>query len=573
MTKRGLLPAALAALLASPVLAGAATTLMPGVRYERDTRLIGGSPVVVHIVRTPPHGGLYRLRPALSHNTVVGHQTVPAMQRSRAGRATSVGVNADRFQTTTGRPSGVFLRNGLLYTRGYRARSSLAVAFDGRLLVERLGFAGFWRAEGSDRHAVEAMNDRVVDPPGVALFTPTRGARTTRASGAYEVVFQRLPKAMLDGRLTGTVTAVRRDGGTAIPRRGAVLQARGTARRMLRREARVGTQVTVRVRMPELPADAADAIGGGPLLVRDGNPVRQADEYFSLGILLPRHPRTAVGQLRNGALLFVVADGRSLRSHGVTNWQLARLMANLGSVTAMGFDGGGSSTLAFDGRVLNRPSDGAPRLVSNALFLEYYGVYAPRVGGPPLSPNGDGVADSKLLGAKVVRPSSVELRLVRPNGSVAWRRSDTVGPGRLTRRVGSRQMREGTWRWVAEATETESGRTSRAVRRFKVNRTLGHLRLSKETVRVRRGRGGRLAAAVALTRDARVVATVRRSGRVVRTLHRGQATPGTKRWVWNGRNAAGRVVQSGRYLVHVRASNGLGTVSLQDRVRVVRVRR
>ena len=378
---------------------------------------------------------------------------------------------------------------------------------------------------------------------------------------------------MLNGRLTGTVTAVSRDGGTAIPPRGAVLQARGTARRVLRREARVGTQVTVRVRMPELPADAADAIGGGPLLVRDGNPVRQADEYFSLGILLPRHPRTAVGQLRNGRLLFVVADGRSLRSHGVTNWQLARLMANLGSVTAMGFDGGGSSTLAFDGRVLNRPSDGVPRPVSNALFLEYYGIYAPRVGGPPLSPNGDGVADSKLLAAKVVRHSSVELRLVRPNGTVAWRRNDVVGSGRLTRRVGTRAMREGTWRWVAEATETESGRTSRAVRRFRVNRTLGHLRLSKETVRVRRGRGGRLAVDVSLTRDARLVATVRRGGRVVRTLARGEAAPGAKRWVWNGRNAAGRVVRSGRYLVHVRASNGLGAVSLQDGVRVVRVSR
>ena len=106
-----------------------------------------------------------------------------------------------------------------------------------------------------------------------------------------------------------------------------------------------------------------------------------------------------------------------------------------------------------------------------------------------------------------------------------------------------------------------------------MNRTLGHLRLSKETVRVRRGRGGRLAVDVSLTRDARLVATVRRGGRVVRTLARGEAAPGAKRWVWNGRNAAGRVVRSGRYLVHVRASNGLGTVSLQDGVRVVRVSR
>ena len=59
----------------------------------------------------------------------------------------------------------------------------------------------------------------------------------------------------------------------------------------------------------------------------------------------------------------------------------------------MALDGGGSSTLAFEGTVLNSPSDGRERAVSTALMLQYYGVYAP----PPLeavvSPNGDGVAE------------------------------------------------------------------------------------------------------------------------------------------------------------------------------------
>lgn len=573
VAKRGLLQAALAAFLVSPAFAGAATTLMPGVKYERNARLIGGSPVVVHVVRTPPHGGLYRLRPTLSDNTVVGQRTVPAMQRSRASHATSVGVNGDRFEAPTGRPSGGFLRNGLLYTRAYKARSSLAVAFDGRLLVDRFGFRGWWQAGANDRHPLEQVNDRIVSPPGVALFTPRRGGRTPRVSGAFELVFARFPRAMLNGFLTGTVTAVRWGGGTAIPPRGAVLHARGSWRGRMRAEARVGTEVTVRLRMPDLPDDAADVIGGGPLLVRNGNPVRQADEYFSLGQLVPRHPRTAVGQLPDGRLLFVVADGRRLWSHGVTNWQLARLMARLGAETAMGLDAGGSSTLAFDGRVLNTPSDEAPRPVSNALLLEYYGIHAPAVSGPPLSPNGDGVADSKVLVAKVVRRSRIELRLVRPDGTVAWRREDVVGPGRITRAVGVPRMRQGRWRWIAEATETSSGRTSRAVRRFTVNRTLGHLRATKDVVRVRRGRGGRVAVAVSLTRDARLDVTVRRGGRVVRALFRGRAAPGAKRWVWNGRRGSGGVVGSGRYVLHVRARNGLGAVSLQDGIRVVRVRR
>jgi Phosphodiester glycosidase/FlgD Ig-like domain len=545
---------------------------MPGVTYERDARLIGGRPVVVHVVRTPPHGGLYRLRPALSQNTVLGRASVPAMQRARSARATSVGINADRFNTASGHPSGVFLRNGLVYSRGYRARSSLAIAFDGSLLVRRFGYSGWWQAGERDRHQLEQVNDRVVRP-GVALYTPTYGARTPRASGAVEVVFSRFPKAMLNGWLTGTVTAVRRGGGTAIPSRGAVLHARGGVRGTLRREARVGTEVTVRLRMPQLPDDAADAIGGGPLLVRSGNPVRQADEYFSLSLLASRHPRTAVGQRADGSLLFVVAEGRRPWSYGVTNWQLARLMARLGSVTAMGFDGGSSSTLAFSGRVLNRPADGRVHAVANALFLEYYGVHAPAVTGPPLSPNGDGVVDSKLLAAKVVRRSRVELRLVRPNGTVAWRREDVVGPRLLTHRVGVPRMVQGRWRWIAEATEVASGRTSRSERRFRVNRTLGHLRVSKDRMRVRRGRGGRIALAVSVTRPARLDVTVRKGGQVVRVLHRGETSRGAKRWAWNGRRASGGVVGSGHYVVRVSARNGVGVVSLQEGFRVVRVRR
>ncbi len=135
--------------------------------------------------------------------------------------------------------------------------------------------------------------------------------------------------------------------------------------------------MTVRLQVEGLPDGALDAIGGGPVLVRDGLPVRQADELFTLGQIARRHPRTAIGQLADGGLLFVVADGRSSWSYGLTMWALARVMADLGAVTAMGLDGGGSSTISFDGQVLNRPSDGRPRRVANGLFLFYYGIYAP----------------------------------------------------------------------------------------------------------------------------------------------------------------------------------------------------
>ena len=127
----------------------------------------------------------------------------------------------------------------------------------------------------------------------------------------------------------------------------------------------------------------------------------------------------------------VVTDGRRPGySVGMTNFELAQTMVRLGAVTGSAFDGGGSSSLAFDGKLLNRPSDrGGERPVSNALQLMYYGVYSP-VPEAVISPNGDGYAEKQReLSYKVVRPSNVTATLVAPGGAVAFTETLLQQPG------------------------------------------------------------------------------------------------------------------------------------------------
>jgi hypothetical protein len=329
--------------------------------------------------------------------------------------------------------------------------------------------------------------------------------------------------------------------------------------------------ITVRLHVPEFPAGTLDAMGGGPTLVRNGRVVRQSRQGFSSGHTHVRHPRTAVGQLANGRLLFVVADGRSSQSRGLTTRALATIMANRGAVTAISLDGGGSSTIAFEGRVLNLPSDGRPRRVANGLFLHYYGIYAPAAGGTVLSPNGDGVGDRKTLAAKVVRRSDILLQLRRPDGTVAWSRRDVVGPGWIRRRIGRPGMAEGPWRWEVEAVETGTGRMTEMQRVFRVNRTLGHLDLSRRRMWVKPRRGGRLGVSAILTRRARLqVVVLGPGGNVRRTLFSGELGPGYRAWRWNGKSGAGKVVDAGTYVVRVTARNQLGAVSLRHSFRVLR---
>jgi hypothetical protein len=81
-------------------------------------------------------------------------------------------------------------------------------------------------------------------------------------------------------------------------------------------------------------------------------------------------PYTAIGQIDNNHFLFIVVDGRgSSDSEGVTYTGMARLMKRYGAVTAYELDGGGSSTIYFDGMVLNEPSDGRERAISDIIYV------------------------------------------------------------------------------------------------------------------------------------------------------------------------------------------------------------
>lgn len=85
---------------------------------------------------------------------------------------------------------------------------------------------------------------------------------------------------------------------------------------------------------------------------------------------LEKAPYTAIGQKDKNHFLFIVVDGRgSNGSEGVTYTGMARLMQRYGAVTAYELDGGGSSTIYFDGMVLNKPSDGSQRAISDIIYV------------------------------------------------------------------------------------------------------------------------------------------------------------------------------------------------------------
>jgi hypothetical protein len=577
--RRTLLIGGLLALLVAAPATAQTTTLMPGVTYERAVQFTPHGPVALHVVRGPRPNGLYALRPVLSNETIQGLERVTAMQKRLTPTATMVGVNAD-FYAGSGRPSGVLMRDGVVDSPPFGDRSSLGVAPEGALDVRRVQFFGTWRGLGQRR----TLNDvnQVPGPNGVSLFTPSFGAATPAQAGTTEVVLSPLPPTTPNTDLSGPVVEVRSGGGSPIPAGGAVLAARGTAGQRLAEEAPVGTPLALRIIFRPEWTGIAQAIGGGPVLVRDGGPVFRANEAFTSSQLAPRHPRTAVGQLADGRIVLVVVDGRrSGYSVGMTNFELAQTLVRLGAVTASGFDGGGSSTLAFDGKLLNRPSDRTERPVSTSLQLMYYGAFAPAVL-PVISPNGDGVDETQLpLTYRLVRQSTATATLTAPDGSVAFTETGPKAPGTYPVAFPPAPLdplapppagppAEGTWRLVVDATD-DLGRVSKAVQSFSVNNTLGSAALSRRTLVVRKGGKQSISAGVSLTRAATVVATVETaSGVRIAPIAVRRAAPGRLRVTWKG-TIKRSFVYGGLYRIRFRARNELGTVELATKpFRVIR---
>ena len=578
------LVAFLATLFAVP--AGAQPVpLFPGATYERSVQFTPHGPVAIHVVRGPRPVGLYRLKPVLSNGSVVLRETVSSMQRRLASQATSVGVNGDYFAPRDGRPSGIFMSDGILATPPNSARSSAGVTLDGLLDVRRVSFRGTWRGSGQ-RRAFNFLN-KAPATNGISLFTSDWGSATPRVEGSFAVVLGSFPPATPNTDLAVPVTASSVGGSIRIEPGTAVLVARGSAAATLEAEAQPGTVVTLRLTLQPDWSVVSDAIGGGPILVRDGVPVYRSNEAFTTSQLAPRGPRTAIGQRADGGIVLVTTDGRQPGlSVGMTNFELAQTLVRFGAVRGMGLDGGGSSTLAFDGTVLNSPSDGRERAVSTALMLEYYGVYAPPPSEPVVSPNGDGVAETEKLSYKVVRPSSVTATLTAPDGTIAWQDASAHEPGTYDvpfppapapppegvapAQTGPVAPVEGRWSLTVSATD-DQGLSSTTTRRFAVNSTLGSLGVTPLRVAVRKT-GGHAEIRWSQARAARVkVAVETPEGVVVRRVSTSSLPPGEQTVVWDGRGGSRKPVAGGRYVVRVTASNELGLVSLSQAITVRRV--
>jgi exopolysaccharide biosynthesis protein len=336
-----------------------------GVDHAQLTR---EGPLSIHVLRVDPSRA--RLDVVHARDEAVGLETTSAIAARRGAIAA---INGGYFRMTgtfAGDSTGTLQIDGKLLSEPDRGRAAVGIVREPEGTALLIGHVT-WRGEitaGGARRRLDGVN-RARGGNELVLFTPEFHETTLTDDSGTEAIVR-----------GGRVVEVRAAAGSSrIPVDGFVLSATGTVRAWISRRLARGTTVTVRMglepvdRLARNPwPSAEDVLGAGPKLVSAGHiDVTDAREKMVPTFATDRHPRTAVATLADGRVLLMVVDGRQPEhSIGMTLAEVAGTLLELGAVEAINLDGGGSTTMVVEGRIVNRPSDATgERPVSDVLLV------------------------------------------------------------------------------------------------------------------------------------------------------------------------------------------------------------
>ena len=301
------------------------------------------------------------------------------------GSRVVAGINGDFYNLSTGLPVGIVVTEGQLrssdggyYAVGFRDDGSAILGKPGIKVTADLGYQALDSAGASFQviRQISGVNKARVSTGGIFLYTYAFNDRHT--TGNTEPGIDVICSVESGELAIGTSTVLRVEqvveagAATAIGEEQVVLSVnlKSDAYHVdALRNLPEGSEITLTLTAADEGWNDVDyAVGALYSLVENGAVVS--------GLQAGAAPRTAVGQKADGTLVFYTMDGRRAgHSIGATMTQVAQRLIELGCVTALCLDGGGSTTLSItepdekEAKTLNTPSGGSERAVSNHIFL------------------------------------------------------------------------------------------------------------------------------------------------------------------------------------------------------------
>jgi hypothetical protein len=359
-----------------------ARTVVPGVVHRRV--VVNSGPWRLNVLEIDLRRDDISIRGVKGNNVFAAREKLTSMvERYKGPGQVVAAVNTDFFDLKTGESENNVVIEGMMW-KGvtlsdsphdkFDARhSQLGIDWNNRAFVERFALdAKIIHAGRAAR--LDGINYRPPYPNSIVLFMPSAGDSsppdTTNQNFVYlPVKLVRRKINDMSFRIAGPI----QEGGRASTSTGGVLIANGLRRDELRAIARRGGTITIAAGLAPDHGSLRTVVGGWPVIVNDGKSVAEYSDFVegTFPRFDGRNPRTAAGVSKDGSTLYLVTvDGRRPTDAGMSLTELAKVMMQLGAHEAMNFDGGGSTTMVIEGKIVNRPSDQAgERAVGSALLI------------------------------------------------------------------------------------------------------------------------------------------------------------------------------------------------------------
>ena len=341
----------------------------PGVTHKR--LVVNSGPWRINVLEVNLDQPGVIVRGVRANDSSMSRETVSSMVARYRGPGRAIaGINADFFNVRTGESENNVVIEGKI-SKGITVTDSphetfdnvhyqFGVDYENRPMMERFTTASSLHVPGRAPIRLEGINSWP-DSNTIVLYTRDYGTATPPDTSGRRPTLVPLRLLSQQGPTMVFVVAGNAAEGGVLPLEGGgVLAASGNMRETLRSIGRRGGQVRVVSRIAPAKSKLRTVVGGWPAVVMNG---RSIARYA--GILegtFPRfegrNPRSAVGFSKDSSTLYLLTvDGRRATDAGMTLVELAQTMLRIGVHNGMNFDGGGSTAMIIEGRVVNRPSD------------------------------------------------------------------------------------------------------------------------------------------------------------------------------------------------------------------------
>lgn len=327
-----------------------------GIAHIKKVKYINSKPIKINIVELNTRVNPYlKIKPQIASSKLNSKTTVRKIaQRQKA----IVAINGGFFKPQTGVPLGALMIDRRVLTGPIYNRVGMAIFEEGNKTSFKMDNIVFDINAYTKNHTlkIDNINQPRMLSTHVLLYTSDWGTQSPVApSHCYNILIQ--------GNKVVKVSA----NPIILEQDDIVIQ--GSKEKML--ELVRDKEIYIKLKLQDGLKDAKHIIGAGPYLVKDSQ-IYVDVKTQKLQAIGGKNPRSAIGYKKDGTFIIVTVDGREQSSVGMTLFELATLMKNLGCEYAMNFDGGSSSAMYVKGNIVNTAinKEGIP--VSNALVVSEF---------------------------------------------------------------------------------------------------------------------------------------------------------------------------------------------------------